>query len=104
MPKITYIEASGESIIVEAPIGTSLMQAAIDNLVTGIVAECGGGCSCATCHVYIDDQSALVPPEEMERELLGALSHSEAKSRLSCQILISDALDGLIVRLPESQY
>lgn len=104
MPKITYIEANGETTVVDATTGATLMQTAVDNLVQGIVAECGGGCSCATCHVYIDEQNLLQPPAEIEQELLGVLANSEPTSRLSCQIVITDDLDGLVVRVPESQY
>lgn len=104
MPKITYIEANGEIFTVDAPAGTTLMQAAVDNLIEGIVAECGGGCSCATCHVYIDQQDLVAPVGDLEREVLGVISDTKPTSRLSCQIVVTDAMDGLVVKLPESQY
>lgn len=104
MPKITYIEANGETFTVDAPAGATLMQVAVDNMIEGIVAECGGGCSCATCHVYIEQQDLIEPAGELEREVLGIISEALPTSRLSCQIVVTDAMDGLVVKLPESQY
>jgi 2Fe-2S ferredoxin len=105
MPKITFIEHSGLEHQVEAQIGQSVMQAATGNMVPGIIADCGGNCSCATCHVYVDEQwRAHVPaPSKEEREMIECALHVQENSRLSCQIHVTPELDGLIVRLPESQ-
>ena len=106
MPKITYIESDGTEHQVEAPVGYSVMEAAVQNMVPGIEAECGGGCACATCQVYVDEQwaSHFPPAEEMETEMLSFAPHVEDNSRLSCQLSITAETDGLVVRLPESQY
>jgi 2Fe-2S ferredoxin len=106
MPKVTYIEANGQSHEVDLDAGVSLMQGAVDNMIEGIVAECGGSCSCATCHCYIDQQwlDKLEPATEMENDLLECVTEPKDNSRLSCQILISDDLNGLVVHLPESQF
>jgi 2Fe-2S ferredoxin len=82
------------------------MQGAVDNMIEGIVAECGGSCSCATCHCYIDQQwlDKLEPATEMENDLLECVTEPKDNSRLSCQIVISDDLNGLVVHLPESQF
>ncbi|MGB1867736.1 MAG: 2Fe-2S iron-sulfur cluster-binding protein [Porticoccaceae bacterium] len=106
MPKVTFIEASGGSHEVDLSNGISLMQGAVDNMIEGIVAECGGSCSCATCHCYIDESwvDKVDAPSEMEKDLLDCVTEPKDNSRLSCQINISDALDGLVVHLPESQF
>lgn len=106
MPKVTYIEANGKSHEVDLDAGVSLMQGAVDNMIEGIVAECGGSCSCATCHCYIDQQwlDKLEPATEMENDLLECVTEPKDNSRLSCQIVISDDLNGLVVHLPESQF
>src|SRR3546814_14188648 len=104
MPKITFVEFDGSSHSVEAEAGVSVMEAARDGNVPGIEAECGGACACATCHVYIDDEWLAItgPARETESELLTLVEDFTASSRLSCQIDITDAMDGLIVRLPEA--
>lgn len=81
------------------------MEGAVENDVPGIVAECGGSCSCATCHVYVDPQwlGHLGPPSTHETDMLGCVEDQRENSRLSCQIQVSDELDGLVVRLPEFQ-
>lgn len=106
MPKVTYIEANGQSHEVDLDAGVSLMQGAVDNMIEGIVAECGGSCSCATCHCYIDQQwlDKLEPATEMENDLLECVTEPKDNSRLSCQIVMSDDLNGLVVHLPESQF
>jgi len=106
MPKVTYIEANGQSHEVDLDAGVSLMQGAVDNMIEGIVAECGGSCSCATCHCYIDQQwlDKLEPATEMENDLLECVTEPKDNSRLSCQIVISDDLNGLVVHLPKSQF
>lgn len=106
MPKITYILKDGSSRTIDAKDGASVMETAIGNNIRGIDAECGGCCSCATCHVYVDDRfiDSVPAPDEMENDLLdGVASERRAGSRLGCQVIITPALDGLIVRIPESQ-
>lgn len=106
MARIKYIAADGAETEVEAANGLSVMQAAVNNGVQGIVAECGGACSCATCHVHVDPEwfAKLPPPEDMEREMLEFVIDPADTSRLSCQIKITDDLDGLVVHTPASQY
>ena len=105
MPKITFIEFNGAEHVVEAGIGQSLMQAAANKMVPGILADCGGNCSCATCHVYIDERwsGRTVPPTKEEKDMLECALHVTGASRLSCQVNVTEGLDGLVVRLPESQ-
>ncbi len=105
MPKIIYIEHNGAEHAVEAENGVSVMETAIKNMVPGIDADCGGACACATCHVYVDEAWAekVGKPEAMEESMLDFAAEPKATSRLSCQISVSDELDGLIVRLPEFQ-
>jgi 2Fe-2S ferredoxin len=105
MPKITYIEKNGTEHVVEAEAGLSVMEAAVKNMVPGIDADCGGACACATCHVYVDPQwlDKVGKPETMEESMLDFAYEPKENSRLSCQIQISAALDGLVVRLPEFQ-
>ncbi len=106
MPTIHYILHNGSTQSVDATSGTSVMQAAIQANVRGIDAECGGSCSCATCHVYVAEDwiPRLPPPDEMENELLeGVCAGREPGSRLSCQITVSPELDGLTVRVPSAQ-
>jgi ferredoxin, 2Fe-2S len=105
MAKITYIEHNGTEHVVEAENGVSVMEAAVRNMVPGIDADCGGACACATCHVYVDDswREKTGKPEAMEESMLDFAAEPKESSRLSCQLKVSDALDGLIVRLPEFQ-
>lgn len=106
MAKITYISHDGNDKEVDVDSGSTLMIAAIDNGIDGIVAECGGACSCATCHIYIDDAwiDKVPPASSTETDMLDCVLEPKANSRLSCQITVDDSLDGLIVRLPESQF
>jgi 2Fe-2S ferredoxin len=106
MPKIMFIEYNGTEHVVEAVVGRTLMQAAVDNVVPGIVADCGGSCSCATCHGFIDREwlVAIPAPQADENSLLEGLLDIQHNSRLTCQIEITLALDGLTVRLPKSQF
>ena len=106
MPKVTFIDFEENQTDVEVQVGYSLMEAAVVNDVEGIDADCGGACACATCHVYIDqDWMAIVgPAEELEAEMLDVAEEVKENSRLSCQIKITEELDGLIIRTPESQY
>ena len=106
MPKITYITADGTQATVDATRGLSVMQTAVNNGIAGIVAECGGACSCATCHVHVDPSwyDRLPAPQGIEQEMLEFAVGRDETSRLSCQIKITDELDGLIVHTPASQY
>lgn len=105
MPKITFIEYNGIEHTVEAETGASVMESAVRNRVPGIDADCGGACACATCHVYVDEawKNKVGQPEAMEESMLDFAAEPKENSRLSCQITVTDALDGLIVRLPEFQ-
>ena len=105
MPKITFIDADGESRTVEGRNGSTLMETAIQNNVPGIDADCGGACSCATCHVYVEDEwiEVVGPPQPMEEDMLDFAFEVRPGSRLSCQVKVSDALDGLVVRTPPRQ-
>ena len=106
MAKIKFIEFDGTEHDVTGENGASVMRAAIDNLVPGIDADCGGECSCATCHVLIssDWQSKLETRSDSEESMLDLNPDRADESRLSCQIPMTDDLDGIIVRLPEFQY
>jgi 2Fe-2S ferredoxin len=106
MPKITYIEHSGAEHVLEVKNGLSVMEGAVKNNVPGIDADCGGACACATCHVYVDaDWTDKVGSKSaMEESMLDFAENVEPNSRLSCQIKVTDALDGLVVRMPESQH
>lgn len=106
MPCLRFVDPSGSEVVVQAGAGTSVMLAAIHNNVPGIEAECGGSLNCATCHVYVDVPflQKLDPPSELETELLAIVAaERRPNSRLSCQIAITDALDGLSVSIPERQ-
>ena len=106
MPKITYIEHDGTTHEVDAAVGTTVMNAALDNLVPGIDADCGGECSCATCHVMVDGgwMATVGQPNETEESMLDLNPERQENSRLSCQINVTDELDGLVVNLPEFQF
>jgi len=106
MPRITYIEHDGTEHVVDVKPGLSVMEGAVQNGVPGIEAECGGGCACATCQVYLDPSWADRFPaaDEMETEMLSFAPYLQPESRLSCQLRVSDACEGLVVRMPESQY
>ncbi len=106
MAKITYIEHSGTEHVIEVKPGMTVMEGARDNGVPGIDADCGGACACSTCHVYLDDAWVdRVPPKEpMEEDMLDfAYQPDPVKSRLTCQIKVTPALDGLVVHIPEKQ-
>ncbi len=106
MPRVVYIEHSGERREVEVPAGLSVMEGAVNNLVPGIDGDCGGACACATCHVYVEPEwlDKLPPPSELESDMLDFAHAPTAQSRLSCQIKMTPELDGLTVRTPEQQY
>ncbi|MER2606605.1 MAG: 2Fe-2S iron-sulfur cluster-binding protein [Siculibacillus sp.] len=105
MPKITFIPYRQEEIIVEAEVGSTVMEAAVRNGVPGIEAECGGACACATCHVYVDEAWAgkVGTPQPMEEDMLDFAWEVKPTSRLSCQMKVSEDLDGLVVHVPERQ-
>ena len=106
MPLVRFISHDGYEQDVHVASGTSLMHAAVDNGVPDILAECGGACSCATCHCYIDETwlSKIPDADEVEVQMLDFVIDARPNSRLSCQIVIDDSLDGLVVRLPASQF
>jgi len=107
MPTVTYIESNGNRIEVDVPVGTSVMQAGIDNGIEGIVGECCGSLACATCHCYIDDAwvERLTPASTMEKEMLDCSPlETKSSSRLTCQIQMTDELSGIVVHCPESQF
>ena len=105
MPTITYIEFDGTEHVIAGEEGSTVMRTAIDNNVPGIDADCGGECSCATCHVIVADDwiEVVGPPHDMEESMLDLNPEREANSRLSCQIDLTAAIDGLVVKLPEFQ-
>jgi len=106
MPKINFIGPDGKHYEVEAKSGQSVMEAALKAMVPGIVAECSGACSCATCHVYVDEKwlDKTGKPSEMEEDMLDFAIDVRSNSRLSCQIKISDEMDGMIIRIPARQH
>jgi 2Fe-2S ferredoxin len=106
LSKVIYIGAAGRVFTVDAAVGESVMAAAVKNGVPGVVAECGGNCSCATCHVWVADEFAPLvgPPGDMEEDLLDlAVAERRTTSRLACQIRVTEALDGLTVEIPPEQ-
>jgi len=105
MPKITYIKNSGNSQTVEVANGLSVMEGAVQNDIPGIDADCGGGMACATCHVYVKEEwfDKLAKKEDGEEDMLDMAYEPNKFSRLSCQVLVSDELDGLVVRIPLKQ-
>ncbi len=105
MPKVVFIEPDGDRREIDVPVGVTLMEAARQQGVPGIVAQCGGACACATCHVYVAPAwtAKLEPPEEMEEGMLESAWEPSATSRLSCQIHLTRKLDGLEVTVPRRQ-
>ena len=105
MPKITYIEHNGKSHKIEVPNGFSVMEGAIQNNIPGIDADCGGSCACATCHVYVEEKwfDKLPKKESAEEDMLDMAYEPKKNSRLSCQILVEDSLNGLVVKMPSKQ-
>jgi ferredoxin, 2Fe-2S len=106
MPKVTFIGFEGGARSVEVSLGTSVMRAATDNRVPGIDGDCGGNCACATCHVYVDQawSKRLGARTATEEDMLNCVAELRDSSRLACQIILTDALDGLVVQLPEAQH
>lgn len=105
MAKVTFVEFSGTEHVIDADDGMSAMEAAINNEIPGIVADCRGACACATCHVFVDPQWLSLTGEvsELEDAMLDLAEDRAENSRLSCQIVVSGVLDGLVLRMPETQ-
>ena len=105
MPKITYIEYGGKSHTIEVPNGLSVMEGAVQNNIPGIDADCGGSMACATCHVYVKEEwfTKLPKKEDGEEDMLDMAFEPKKNSRLSCQLIVTDQLEGLVVNLPEKQ-
>ena len=105
MPKITYIEHDGKTHTIEVASGLSVMEGAVQNNIPGIHADCGGSMACATCHVYVKEEwfNKLPKKEDGEEDMLDMAFEPKKNSRLSCQLMVSDQLDGLVVNLPEKQ-
>ena len=105
MPKITYIEHGGKSHTIEVSNGLSVMEGAVQKNIPGIDADCGGSMACATCHVYVKEEwfNKLSKKEDGEEDMLDMAFEPKKNSRLSCQLMVSEQLDGLVVDLPEKQ-
>ena len=105
MPKITYIEHSGKSHTIDVPKGLTVMEGAVQNNIPGIDADCGGSMACATCHVYVKEDwfNKLPKKENGEEDMIDMAYEPNKFSRLSCQITVSNEIDGLIVQLPKKQ-
>ncbi len=105
MPKITYIDSSGNKKTIEVEKGLSVMEGAIQNSIVGIDADCGGGMACATCHVYVKEEwlNKLSKIEPGEQDMIDMAFEPKKNSRLSCQLIVSDELDGLVVTTPSKQ-
>ncbi len=105
MAKVTYVQADGDTKEVDVPNGQSVKDGAVNNLIPGILAECGGACACATCHVYIDDAwtEKVGPAGAVEKDMLDFAMDPKENSRLSCQVDVTDDLDGLVVHVPIEQ-
>ena len=105
MPTVVFIDHAGAATTVEAPLGRSLMQVAQDHSIPGILGDCGGSCSCATCHGYVDPRwaSELPPLSETETFMLEGVPEPRENSRLCCQIRMKPELDGIVVHLPQEQ-
>jgi 2Fe-2S ferredoxin len=106
MPRITYIEYDGNEHSVDVAEGMTVMEGAVSNLIPGIDADCGGACACATCHVYVEKHwsDKIGDPGDIEKTMLEFAEDAADNSRLACQIRVTAALDGLVVRMPESQH
>ena len=107
MPNVTYIQPDGSKKTIEVPVGRTVRDGAISHMIPGIVSECGGACSCATCHVYVDENWSAItggPSSEEEADML-EFTEMEAteNSRLACQVTVTEELEGLVVHVPEAQ-
>lgn len=105
MVKITFVQPDGSAVEVDGKVGGTVMEAAVNNMVKGIDADCGGACACATCHVYVSDEwkEKLQAAEVMESDMLEYAHEPDASSRLSCQLRITPEMDGLVIRVPSQQ-
>ena len=105
MPKITYIESNGNKKTIEVSNGLTVMEGAVQNNIPGIDADCGGGMACATCHVYVNDEwfNKIPKAEDGEQDMIDMAYEPKKNSRLSCQLIVTDELEGLIVTTPEKQ-
>jgi 2Fe-2S ferredoxin len=105
MPKISFVDAAGSAAEVDAKAGLTVMEVAVDNNITGMVAECGGACACATCHAYVDEAwlGKLPAMDDMEDAMLDSALDRRPNSRLSCQIEITDDLDGLALTVADNE-
>ena len=105
MPKITYIDLKGNSKTIEVDNGLTVMEGAVQNNIPGIDADCGGGMACATCHVYVQEDwfNKISKKEDGEEDMLDMAFEPKKNSRLSCQLIVSDELDGLVVNIPTKQ-
>ena len=105
MSKVIYIDKNDQQYVVDVDKGVNLMQAAVDNLVPGILGDCGGAAACATCHVFVDPEWAdkAGKASDIEADLIDGLIETKPTSRLACQIIMSDKLDGIVLHLPEQQ-
>jgi 2Fe-2S ferredoxin len=106
MPKVIFITPDGVRHAVDVDSGYSVMEAAINNNIDGIVAECGGACACATCHSYVDDawSDKMPPMDDMEDSMLDAAYERKDNSRLTCQIEVTEELDGLVIHVADNEY
>jgi len=106
MPLVNYVDANGNQFEADVAVGSTVMQGAVDNMIDGILAECGGACACATCHCYVDPAWVEIagPAEGDEVDLLEAAVDPKENSRLSCQMTVTAEMEGLVVHLPASQY
>ena len=105
MAKITYITNDNKNHTIDVDNGLTVMEGAVQNDIPGIDADCGGGMACATCHVYVDNNwvDKLTPKEDGEEDMLDMAFEPKQNSRLSCQLIVSDELDGLVVNIPSKQ-
>jgi 2Fe-2S ferredoxin len=106
VPEVTYVEDNGTTHEIEVPVGTTLMQGAVNRLIPGIEGDCGGLCACGTCHVYISDEFAPLcnSADELERAMLEFAFDVRKSSRLSCKIQVSEEMKGIVVQMPARQY
>ncbi|MAV56918.1 MAG: 2Fe-2S ferredoxin [Candidatus Pelagibacter sp.] len=105
MPKITYIDSEGNQKTIEVAKGLTVMEGAVQNNITGIDADCGGGMACATCHVYVKEEwlNKLEKIEDAEQDMIDMAFEPKKNSRLSCQIIVKEELDGLVITTPSKQ-
>ena len=106
MPEVTFVEPDGTTHVIDVAVGKSLMQAAVERLIPGIEGDCGGLCACGTCHVYVDApwMQQLPEADELEQGILEFAWDVDDRSRLSCQLIMTDALAGIRLHLPARQY